>query len=456
MKLSQLGLGVTRLKNINEQFPAQDILVQSGQLVQYSTGVYAYNNVPLAVKQNIEQLIRETLNENGCVEVSLPTLQPTDLWKESGRLDKYITDGTMLTVENNKGEFCLAPTAEEAMVSFARTKVKSYKNLPVTFYQIGEKYRNEIRTRGYLLRGKNFPMMDAYSFDRNEQDLVESYNRLRKAYIEIFEKLGLEVIPVAADNGAIGGKKSEEFMLINECGEDTILYDENTQTAFNTEILERPDYEEYLRREYGIKDISSLQPKKAIELGHIFQLGTKYSETMKNATYVDRDSKERPYYMGCYGIGISRTLATIYEKSIIKDKSGKPVGISLPTNISPYIMQIIPKTENNTKDLEAKALYEILEKYGVSTILDDREDETMGAKMKDTKLLGTPYMAVLGDKTKKGELELEETCSGKKVIIEQSKLAEALIKFNTLRIGNPEVSLKDFIDFERGEEEIEI
>ena len=285
MKISQMGLGTTRLKNINEQFPAQDILIQSGQLLQYGAGIYAYNNIPLAVKQNIESLIREELNSRECIEISLPTLQPTSLWKESGRLERYTSDGTMMTIAN--GEFCLAPTAEEAVVAFARNKIKSYKDLPTIFYQIGEKYRNEIRNRGYLMRGKSFPMMDAYSFASNEEDLVKAYMIMKEAYLSIFRKLGLEVVPVAADNGAIGGKKSEEFMLLSENGEDTILYDERTGQAFNKEILDKDDYGEYLHDEYGIMNLSSLQPRKAIELGHIFQLGTKYSETMKNATFMN-------------------------------------------------------------------------------------------------------------------------------------------------------------------------
>ena len=129
------------------------------------------------------------------------------MWKDSGRYEGYVNDGTMLTVDSNKGSFCLAPTAEEAMLEFAREKLKTYKTLPATFYQIGEKYRNEIRTRGYLLRGKCFPMLDAYSFDKDEEGMVNSYNNLRKAFLEIFEQLGLKVMPIAADNGAIGGKR---------------------------------------------------------------------------------------------------------------------------------------------------------------------------------------------------------------------------------------------------------
>ena len=229
MRLSKSGLGKTRLKNVDNMFPAQDILEQSGQIVQYGTGIYGYNNVPLKLKQKIESIIREELERCGCVEVELPILQPRKIWEDSGRWNKYVETGTMLTVNTEKGEYCLAPTAEEAVVEFAKKKIKSHKDLPTIFYQIGEKHRNEIRTRGFLLRGKSFPMMDAYSFNKDEQSLIESYDKVKQAYINIFKRLGLPTIPVVADNGAIGGKKSEEFMVLSDIGEDTVLYDEKTR-----------------------------------------------------------------------------------------------------------------------------------------------------------------------------------------------------------------------------------
>ena len=259
MKLSQTGMGNTKLNNIDEMYPGQSILLQTGQLVQYGAGLFGYNTIPLLVRRNIEKIIIDTLNEHGCIEVLLPTLQPDTIWKNSGRYDQYVNEGTMLITESNKGIFCLAPTGEEAMVEFAKEKLKSYKNLPATYYQIGEKYRNEIRTRGYLLRGKSFPMLDAYSFDLDAQGMQESYENVRKAFLEIFKKIGLKVIPIVADNGAMGGKKSEEFMLISEQGEDKILYDENTKIGLNTEILEKENYQEYLKDEYGIEDISNLK-----------------------------------------------------------------------------------------------------------------------------------------------------------------------------------------------------
>ena len=413
MKLSQTGMGSTKLNNIDEMYPGQSILLQTGQLVQYGAGLFGYNTIPLLVRRNIERIIVDTLNDYGCMEVLLPTLQPDTIWKNSGRYDHYIQDGTMLITESNKGTFCLAPTGEEAMVEFVREKLKSYKNLPVTFYQIGEKYRNEIRTRGYLLRGKAFPMLDAYSFDKDAKGMEKSYENIRKAFLEIFEKIGLKVIPIVADNGAMGGKKSEEFMLISEQGEDKILYNEETGIGLNTEILEREDYKEYLQQEYGIEDISGYKEIRTMELGHIFQLGTRYSEMM-NGKYINQDGKEELYYMGCYGIGVSRTLAALYEQYLVKNSKGEPCGFVLPTTIAPYMLQIIPKLENEEKKKLAEKLYTRLKELGIGAIIDDRENITIGAKIKDAKILGTPFIAVLGDKTEGDTIEMENSLTGEK------------------------------------------
>jgi len=444
MKLSQSGIGVTRLQNLDKMFPAQDILLQSGQLVQYGAGIFGYNNVPLLLRQIIENIIREVLNKYDCIEVLLPTLQPETLWQASGRWNKYIEDGTMLTVNTQKGNFGLAPTAEEAVVEFAKKKIKSYKDLPTTLYQIGEKYRNEIRNRGYLLRGKSFPMMDAYSFNLDEEDLVRTYDNIRNAYLEIFEILGLEAIPVVADNGAIGGKKSEEFMIISETGEDTILYDKMSGRYLNSEVLEKENYIEYLKAEYGIENVSQLEEKKALELGHIFQLGTKYSETM-NANYIDKDGKERPFYMGCYGIGITRLLAIIYEKSILLGKDNEPNGISLPTKIAPYFVQIIAKPDNVEKVSQAEELYKSLTKQNIPVIIDDRTDITLGSKIKDCKLLGTPYMAVLGDKVENGFIEVENIATANKVVISLDELVVKLSEMHNLRINKRYDEIEEII-----------
>ena len=423
MKLSQTGMGTTKLNNIDEMYPGQSILLQTGQLVQYGAGLFGYNTVPLLLRRNIERIIVETLNKYGCTEVLLPTLQPDTIWKNSGRYDHYVNDGTMLVTESNKGTFCLAPTGEEAMLEFAREKLKSYKNLPVIYYQIGEKFRNEIRTRGYLLRGKAFPMLDAYSFDTDVKGMEKSYNNVREAFLEIFRKIGLKVIPIVADNGAMGGKKSEEFMLISDQGEDKILYNEETGIGLNTEILEREDYKTYLKEEYGIEDISNYKEIRTMELGHIFQLGTRYSEMM-NGKYINQEGKEALYYMGCYGIGVSRTLAALYEQCLIKDEKWGPCGFSLPFRIAPFKLQIIPKIEDKAKMEMAEEIMKRLEMVGYGVIIDDRENISIGAKIKDAKILGTPYVLVLGDKQQGDTIEIENLKTGEKEQTTADKIFE--------------------------------
>ena len=429
MKLSQTGLGTIRVNNLDKSYPAQDTLLQTNQLVQYGTGIYAYNNVPLRLRQNVESVIRGVLDKYGCIEILLPTLQPTKLWEESGRLAKYIEEDVIMPVETDNGKFVMAPTAEEAVTEFVRGRMTSYKNLPVILYQIGEKYRNEIRTRGYLLRGKTFPMMDAYSFDLNAEESAKAYQNIRKAYLEIFEILGLKVQPVAADSGAMGGNLSEEFMLESPIGEDTILVDKETGIAFNTEILEREDADEYLREKYGIKDKNNVEAKKSIELGHIFQLGTKYTESM-NAKYIDQEGNEQLLYMGCYGIGVSRTVATIYEENVVTGKNGEAKGISLPVSVAPYLLQIIPKEE---KREIAQNLYNELMEANVPVILDDRTQGMLGAKIKDCLMLGTPYMLVIGDKQEEGKFEVENSKTGEKQIYTKEELIREFVNINNSR-----------------------
>lgn len=429
MKLSQTGLGTIRVNNLDKSYPAQDTLLQTNQLVQYGTGIYAYNNVPLRLRQNVESVIRGMLDKYGCIEILLPTLQPAKLWEESGRLAKYMEEDVIMPVETDNGKFVMAPTAEEAVTEFVKGRITSYKNLPVTLYQIGEKYRNEIRTRGYLLRGKNFPMMDAYSFDLNAEESAKTYQNIRKAYLEIFDILGLKAQPVAADSGAMGGNLSEEFMLESPIGEDTILVDKETGIAFNTEILEREDADEYLKEKYGIKDKNNVEAKKSIELGHIFQLGTKYTEAM-NAKYIDQEGNEKLLYMGCYGIGVSRTVATIYEENVVKGKDGEAKGISLPVSVAPYLLQIIPKEE---KREIAQNLYNELMEQSVPVILDDRTQGMLGAKIKDCLMLGTPYMLVIGDKQEEGKFEVENSKTGERKIYTKEELIEEFVKINKSR-----------------------
>lgn len=443
MKVSQIGLISKKLTNLDSQFPAQDMLIQTGQIDQFSSGIYAYGHIPFLVKKNIKDVISEVLTKYGCSELSLPLLQPEGIWKESGRLEKYVADDVMFRCLSEKGNYCLAPTAEEAVVKYAKSRLASYKNLPVTFFQIGEKFRNEIRTRGYLLRGKAFEMMDAYSFGKNQQDLDEEYENIKKAYLEIFEKLGLNVQPVGADSGEIGGSKSEEFMCVSDFGEDNILFDNATGKAFNSELLDREDSKEYLEKVYGIKNTDSLETKKAVELGHVFQLGDKYAKSM-GATYIDENGKPQNYIMGCYGIGVSRTLAMVYENSIIKNDKNEFDGISLPLNISPYSLYIIPKSDDLDKVNKSKTIYQQLTESGIPVLYDDRNELSIGAKLKDSKITGTPYVAVFGKTLDQEFVTVENNKTGKKLDLPLNELVSCFVELEKQRKNN--VTLEDIIN----------
>ena len=435
MKVSQIGLISKKITNLDDQFPVQDMLIKTGQLEQFSSGVYAYGHIPYLVKKNVTNIISSILTKYGCSELSLPLLQPENIWKESGRLEKYVDDDVMFRCITEKGNFCLAPTAEEAIVKYANSRLFSYKNLPVTYFQIGEKFRNEIRTRGFLLRGKSFDMMDAYSFGKNQKDLDVEYERMKKAYIEIFEALGLSVQPVGADSGAIGGNKSEEFMCISDIGEDNILFDSITGKAFNTELLEKKDYKEYLENIYGIKSIETLQAKKAVELGHIFQLGDKYTKAM-NATYVAESGKSENFIMGCYGIGVSRTLAMIYENSLLKNNQNGFEGICLPINIVPYTLYIIPKLDDVNKLAKAEVTYNLLLENGVQVLYDDRNELSIGAKIKDSKIVGTPYVVVFGKTLDQGFVIVENNKTGEKINLPIEQIVPSFIELEKCRKNN--------------------
>ncbi len=442
MRVSQIGIITKKKLKLDEQFPVQDMLIQTGQLEQFSSGVYAYGHIPYLVKKNIDDIISSVLTKYGCSEILLPLLQPENIWSESGRLEKYVADDVMFRCLTEKGNYCLAPTAEEAVVSYAKSRLVSYKQLPVTYFQIGPKFRNELRVRGYLLRGKSFDMMDAYSFGKNQEDLTNEYNRMKQAYLEIFEKLGLKVQPVGADSGSIGGNKSEEFMCVSDIGEDNILFDEITGIAFNSELLERSDAKEYLKNTYGIENIENLKTRKAVELGHIFQLGDKYAKAM-NATFVDEQGQYQNYIMGCYGIGVSRTLAMIYEKSIQYNEKKEFNGISLPLNLTPYSIYIIPKLDDEEKTKQSLVVYQQLLQNKVSVLFDDREDLSIGAKIKDSKILGVPYVVVFGKTLDNGYIEVENNLTGEKLIMNVNEFIDNFTKFESCRKNN--ISMEEFL-----------
>ena len=422
MRVSKMGMKNVKLGNLDEMYPAQDILFQTNQVRQYGSGIYAYDNIPLKVQDNIEEVIKKWFNRADCIEVQMPILQQDEMWKRSGRYDGYIEDGVMMQAVTDKGTYCLAPTAEEAITTFVENRVTSHKQLPVVFYQIGPKFRNEIRNRGYLLRGKEFLMFDLYSFDKDEESMMETYKKIKETYFKVFKELQIDISAVAADNGSMGGKNSEEIMAISRIGEDTILYDDETKQGLNVEVLEKENAKDYLKEVYNINDVEKLRECKAIELGHIFALGTKYSESM-NINFIDSQNNSKPFYMGCYGIGVSRVLGLIYENNVIKEND-KIVGYSLPVSVTPYYVYLI---SNDKKKEEMENLYNTFNDKNIDVIIDDVKG-TIGEKIRNAKILGIPYIAIMGNNTEDGFIELERTKDGAKKIFKIEDFIEEIEK----------------------------
>ncbi len=407
MRLSRLNIKKINLKDVDTNYSGQDILMKLGELYQFESGIYGYGNLWTKLERFVEDVIIDELDEAGCIQVEFPKLQPRKIWDQSNRWDIYTKDGDiMFTLKNNLGEYGLAPTAEECATIFGANRLSSYKNLPAIYYQIGEKFRKEIRTRGYLFRARTFVMMDAYSFDKTEEDMKKTYDLMHQVYLNIFKRLGIDIIPTVSDNGVIGGKVAEEFQAVTNLGEDKTLYDEENKIGINKEVLYFDNKDEYLAQ-LGVKDVNALKEYNTVELGNNFQLGTKYSESM-GLFYMDDNNEKKPYYMGCYGIGLGRIIACLIENNIVKEND-KIKGFTLPYNVAPYKVQII-YNENNKESGEK--LYNYLMENNISAIIDDRENLSIGNRINDVFVLGTPKMIILGNKYDGTNIELEDVKTG--------------------------------------------
>ena len=309
MKLSKLNIKKINLKDVDENYTGQDLLLKLGELYQFESGIYGYGNIWTKLEKNVENIIIDELDKADCIQVEWPKLQPKKIWEQSDRWNLYTKENDiMFTLDNNFGEYGLAPTAEECATIFGSNRLLSYKQLPTTYYQIGEKFRKEIRARGYLFRPRTFVMLDAYSFDKDEDGMHKTFNIMHDVYLRIFKRIGINIIPVVSDGGTMGGRVSEEFQAITKLGEDIILYDEEKNIGMNKEVLDFEDKDTFIKA-FGVEDINSLKEYNSVELGNNFELGTKYSESMK-LYFQDEDGKMKPYYMGCYGIGLGRIIAT--------------------------------------------------------------------------------------------------------------------------------------------------
>ena len=381
---------------------SHQLMLRSGMIRRVTSGIYTWLPIGLKVLRKVENIVREEMDASGAQEVLMPMVQPKELWEETQRWEKMGPE--LLRIQDrHERDFCLGPTHEEVITDLIRNNVKSYKELPLNLYQIQTKFRDEVRPRYGVMRGREFLMKDSYSFNLDEGSLNESYVLMKEVYKKILDRLGLQFKIVKADSGAIGGDASEEFHVLAENGEDTIAISDSSDFAINTELLlEEGEDIESLQGKPSPDGEGIIEIKKGIEVGHIFQLGKVYTDAMK-ANVLDNEGKAQNLYMGCYGIGVSRLVAAAIEQNN-DDK-----GIIWPEAMTPFEVNIIAIGFDKDEKI-AKAstdLYSKLSSMGYEVMLDDRKDG-YGTKMKDAELIGVPINVIIGKQyLQNGEIELK-------------------------------------------------
>lgn len=392
MLFSKLVLPTLKEAPQEAEIISHKLMLRAGMIRKVASGVYTWLPLGLKVLRKVEEIVRSEMNKSGAQEVLMPMVQPKEIWDETHRWEKMGKE--LLRIQDrHERDFCLGPTHEEVITDLIRNTIKSYKELPINTYQIQTKFRDEIRPRYGVMRSREFLMKDAYSFGVDEESLDKSYIEMRNTYKKILEKIGLEYKIVKADSGAIGGDASEEFHVLAENGEDTIAISSDSEFAINTELLLK-DGEDIasLEGKKAPDGNGTIQIKKGIEVGHIFKLGTVYSENM-GATVQTKDGKSISLQMGCYGIGVSRIVAASIEQNN-DDK-----GIVWPAAIAPFDVNIIPIGYEKNKGIEdaSNKLYQELLNQGYDVLLDDRK-AGFGSKIKDSELIGIPINIILGNK----------------------------------------------------------
>jgi len=409
MKQSLLFVPTLKDAPKDAEVKSHKLMARAGLIKQTASGIYTYLPLGNKVMKKVENIIREELDSRGCSELLMPALQPSDLWIESGRWDKYGPE-LMRLKDRKDRDFCLGPTHEEVITYTVRDYINSYKKLPLALYQIQTKFRDEMRPRFGLMRGREFIMKDLYTFSETEEDLNYWYDLMKEAYTEIFKRTGLDTKIVSSDTGQIGGDEADEFMVMSEVGEDTISYCMSCTYAANQEFSGLQDGDKC--PECG----GTIQTAKGIEVGNIFKLGTKYSESM-NAYFTTREGKKAPVIMGCYGIGISRTLMAAVEQHSTEN------GIVWPKEITPFDIHLIPiKTKDSLTQEKTDELFSLLNKtYDV--LIDDR-DERAGVKFKDADLIGIPTRIIIGKAIENNQVEVVNRENGSKELVSVNNLLD--------------------------------
>ncbi|MDC3185370.1 proline--tRNA ligase [Candidatus Pelagibacter sp.] len=419
MFFSKLFVPILKNNPTEAKIKSHQLMLRTGMIKQSSAGIYSWLPFGFKVMKKIEQIVREEQNNIGAQEILMPTIQSSEIWKESGRYQDYGEE--MLRIKDRQDrEMLYGPTNEELVTDIFRSSVKSYKSLPQLLYHIQWKFRDELRPRFGIMRCREFYMKDAYSFDLNDEEAQYSYNKFFISYLKTFKRLELSAIPMAADTGPIGGNLSHEFIILADTGESKIYTDkrifdvnsENFQNDKSSLSNLRDEYEKF----YAVTDEKFNQDEfekkvnqenrlntKGIEVGHIFYFGDKYSKSM-NAS-VDHKGKKEFVKMGSYGIGVSRLVGAIIEAKY-DDKNGI---MRWPLSVSPYHCVIIVSiSKNDSSNLEkAIKLFELLKKNNIEAIIDD-EDENLSSKIKKFNLIGIPYQIILGKNSESDKIEFRE------------------------------------------------
>jgi prolyl-tRNA synthetase len=389
MKYSKL-FGKTVKQQSKDAVYASHVLLHKAGFVRESTaGRYFYLPLGWRVHEKIRAIIKEEMDSLTAQEMIVPTMHPLSLWQETNR-DRSVGYELMLIKDRRKASFALGGTAEEMFVDVVRKFNLSYKDLPFYLYQFTNKFRDELRARGGLLRVREFIMKDAYSFDTDERSFQKTYQLFWRAYQRIFKRLGLETTVVESANGYIGGDYCHEFVSDSPAGESAYLVCQQCGYAIHTDIVQKQ-----CTKCRGTKFINH----RGIEVGNIFQLGYYYSKKMKDAVFTAKDGKVKPYYMGCYGIGLGRTMAAIVEK--YHDDQG----IIWPSSVAPFSVHLVDLTKTDTN--KVAKLYQLLINKGIEVLWDDRQDISAGAKFSDADLIGIPWRMVVSLKTK-NQVELKK------------------------------------------------
>jgi len=424
MRLSRYFLPILRETPKEAEIVSHRLMLRAGMIRQQSAGIYSWLPLGFRVLQKVEQIVREEQDRAGAVEVLMPTIQSADLWRESGRYDAYGKEMLRIT-DRHEREMLYGPTNEEMITEIFRASVKSYRDLPLNLYHIQWKFRDEVRPRFGIMRGREFLMKDAYSFDIDRDSARAAYRRMFVAYLRTFRRMGLTAIPMQADTGPIGGDLSHEFIILADTGESAVFCHRDLldlpipgeDTDFSSDLSPIVDAwtslyaatdEKHDEAAFAALPEDKRVAARGIEVGHIFYFGTKYSEPM-GAKVAGPDGAERPVHMGSYGVGVSRLLGAIIEAS------HDDAGIIWPASVAPFHVGLINlKPGDANTDAACTRLYGELEAAGVEVLYDDT-DNRPGAKFATMDLIGLPWQLVVGPRgLEKNEVELKQRAGGER------------------------------------------